>query len=184
MEPMGNLVATSLDDLADVEVIVTLQRPDGRPVDVRLRALTQSEMTAIRRQIKWPEPPVKDFRKVGDEVIPLRNYEDPDYIKAVEDANNRLAGLIFVASLKLEVPGNTPEEKLEQVESRLGQWAAAQLLEATQKINIMSQEVIAGVARSFRSAGTYDTPGNDAAGVDTQLLEEFAEGPDSRAISV
>ena len=58
---------TSLDEIADIIVPVTLTRPDGKHVTVNLRSLSESEVWEIRQKIKWPEAPF-DLQKVSGRV--------------------------------------------------------------------------------------------------------------------
>lgn len=150
MEPK-TITAVSLDDLGAVPVTVTLARPDGVRVDVRLRALTADEAARERRAIKWPAPPIVDYKKIGGEVLPLYNREDPAYLAAVSEANNDYARRIFLSCLILEIPGDTAEEKLDAIKAKLGHYAAQQLVEATQRLNFVDAEEIAAIGRSFRA---------------------------------
>lgn len=150
MEPK-TITAATLDDLGPVPVVVTLARPDGVRVDVTLRALTADEVARERRAVKWPAAPITDYKKIGGEVLPVYNREDPGFLAAVAEANNEYARRIFLACLQLQIPGDTDAEKLDALKTKLGHYAAQQLVEATQRLNFVDAEEIAAVGRSFRA---------------------------------
>lgn len=170
------IFAETLDDLAEVVVSVALQRPDGLTIRVKLRALPESEVRHIRRSIAWPEPPVGDFQRIAGQVTPIYNYQDKAYQLAVEDANAELAYKMMLAGLQLSIPGETDADKLAALKSRLGQYAFTALLEATNRLNITSQEDIAAVARSFRAERANGTASHVASEIDAQRVAELIEG--------
>lgn len=156
--------ATSLDDLSAVNLTVTIKRPDGQLVDVELRSLSEDELWHIRRTIKYPKPPIGDFKKVGNDVVPQYNYTDEAYQLAIREADRELAHRTLAAALLLEIPGDTPEEKIATLQKKIGEYAFVALLEAVRKMNIVSAEEIAAVANSFRGATVAGTPRDDSAG--------------------
>lgn len=163
MKEPKKIKATSLDDLSAVNVTVTIKRPDGKKVDVELRSLSEDEMWTIRRSIKYPKPPVGDFKKVGNDVVPQYNYTDQGYQDAIREADRDLAHRTLIAALTLEIAGETLEEKIVTLKSKLGEYAFVSLIEAVKKINIVSNEEIAAVAASFRPDDDADAQGDDTA---------------------
>ena len=138
-----------------VTIAVTLPLPDGREAVVRLRPLTAKEIRNIRRSIEWPEPPVKDFKKDGGgSVEPVYNYRDKEYKRLTEEADALLVNRMLVASLQMNIPGETVEEKCAALDARLGQFAVTHLINVMNRINTPSAEEVANVMRSFRSLGT------------------------------
>lgn len=156
MEPTK---VTSLDDLGGTSVPVTLRRPDGREVVIELRALSEGEIWDIRRANKWPKPPVADMTKTG----PVYNYQDDAYQASIEDTNRRFAQKMLLASLPFAVPGETEDERLDALRAKVGQYLYAQLIEATQRINLITPEEIARVADTFRPAGSGRASGDGSA---------------------
>lgn len=156
-EPM---LATTLDDIADVVVTINLTRPDSRAVAVQLRALSEGEIWQIRRGVKWPKPPVKDFKKVGGDVITEYDYFNDDFQEATRAADRDLMRRILVASLVLDIPGETVEEKCAALEKRLGQWAFNILNDAVNKLNVPTKEMIDNALNSFRAATNLDASDN------------------------
>lgn len=150
-------VATSLDDIADVTVTINLTRPDGREVAVQLRALSEGEIWQIRKDVKWPKPPLKDLRKVGGEIVQEFDYLNDDYLQATRAADRDLMRRILVASLVLEIPGDTVEEKCAALEKRLGQWAFNILNDAVNKLNVPTREMIDNALNSFRAIPIVST---------------------------
>lgn len=156
-------LAKSLDDIADVTVTINLLRPDGREVAVQLRALSEGEIWQIRRGVKWPKPPVKDFKKVGGDVVTEYDYLNDDYQEGIRAADRNLMRHILVASLMLDIPGETVDEKCATLEKRLGQWAFNILNDAVNKLNVPTKEMIDNALNSFRAVPTVDASGDDNA---------------------
>jgi hypothetical protein len=149
-------IATSLDDIADVTVTINLLRPDGREIAVQLRALSEGDIWQIRRGVKWPKPPVKNFKKVGGDVITEYDYLNDDYQEGIRAADRDLMRRILVASLMLDISGATVEEKCATLEKRLGQWAFNILNDAVNKLNVPTKEMIDNALNSFRAVSTAD----------------------------
>ena len=162
--------ATTLDDLSDVYVVATIPRPDGRRIDVSMRTLSSEEVWSIRRAIKWPKPPIRDFARVGGAVTPHYDYENEDYRNALDDANRELAFGILFASVQIETPGETVEERRAEFKRRLGQWAFNHLLEKSNQIHIPQASEVAEIAASFRPDGASGAPGDDGAQPDAEAL--------------
>ena len=140
---------SSLDDLGGTTVPVTLRRPDGSEAVIELRALSEGEIWDIRRGNKWPEAPVVEMTKSG----PIKNFSDPTYQASVEDTNRRFAQKMLLASLPFVVPGEHEDDRLATLRAKVGQYVYAQLIDATQRINLITPEEIARVADTFRPAG-------------------------------
>ena len=168
MEPIQ---AVSLDDLDTGPVQVTVTRGDGRMVSVPMRPLTEGEIRAIRRAVKWPEPPIKDMTKSG----PIYDRGNPDYLRAIEDANRELTLSIMVACLQVPIPGDTAEAKCRALSEKIGQRVFVQLVEAMGQLNGIGQEELAAVARSFLAGRDHGAPGNGAAGDDATNVARSAK---------
>lgn len=162
--------ATSLDDLAPPVMTITIPRPDGVMVNVKLRALTEGEVWKIRQSIAWPKPPVGGYKSGG---IPILDYADTNYLKAQSECNKTLATKAILLGLQLEIPGSTEDERLENLESKLGNYAFQLLVEASNRLNLVGEEEIAAVARSFRPEGTPYPQAPASAGLDAQAMAEF-----------
>jgi len=158
--------ARTLADLGAVPVYVTIRRPDGRQVEVKLKALTEAQMWEIRRAVKWPRPPVKDLRKVNGQVVQDLDYENEDYLNGLNEANRRLGLKVLLGCLQLAIPGETEAEQMAALQDTLGQYAVSVLVEAAQHLNIVGAEELARVAHSFRSARGAGAPGDGALAAD------------------
>ena len=158
---MSQHIATTLDDLSDVIVEATIPRPDGKMITVRLKTLSGEQVWEVRRAIKWPKPPVKDYRKTGGEVLPIYDYEDATYVAAQEDASRELGYRHLLLSLQIDIPGETFEEKLEALRTRLGQWALNSLLSVSNRLHYPNPEEVNAIALSFQPAGDGSLPGSE-----------------------
>src|SRR5512143_336639 len=127
--------AASLDDLGEVPFTITLDRPDGRKVKVKLHALSESELFEIRHSVGYPTPPVKDIKKVEGEVLEIFNYLDAAFIKATQDADRVLSRRVLAAMLVMDIPGDTLDAKAEQVKRKLGNWAFEYLVGIARRVN-------------------------------------------------
>jgi len=170
------IIARSLDDLSEVEIYITVTRPDGQKIDVPLRAMTGEEVWKIRRTITWPKPPIKDFQKIRGKVEPVYDEQNADYQAALEDANRLLSYRMMLGSLKIEIPGATEEERLATLMNRLGQWAFNHLLAATSRLNIPQLDEVVEAALSFRPFRPAETQGDGGAPVDDGRMDEAETG--------
>ncbi len=167
MEPK---TAVSLDDLAEVSVLVEIARPDKTIIRVPMRSLPESEVFALRQKINWPKPPEKEFTKKG----PIYNYEDAGYLAALAESNRKQQYLVFLRSLKLEIPGATDDEKLAALENRLGNYAYLQLVRASNRLNVVTEEDFAALAATFRAAGADGAESGDTAAADPEPVVQPA----------
>ncbi len=151
---------TDLDQLGNITVAVTLPLPDGREAAVKLRPLTAKEVRDIRRSIEWPEPPVKDFKKTDGQVTPVYNFQDKDYKRLDEEADALLVKRMLVASLVMNIPGDTVADKCAALDERLGQFAITYLINVMNRINTPGADEVAKVMRSFRAVGVVGAAGN------------------------
>lgn len=169
MEPMQ---AASLDDLGGALIDVTVKRPNGQTVAVQLRELSEGEVWDIRRATRWPKPPPLSASKTGI----VYNYEDEGYLAGVEDANRRFVQRLLLAGLALAVPGETEDERLATLQAKVGQYVYAQLIEAAQRINVITPEEIARVAETFRRAGNGRAPADGDARADAEPVALVESG--------
>lgn len=175
---------TDLDQLGDIVVAVTLPLPDGREAVVKLRPLTAKEVRDIRRSIEWPEPPVKDFKKTDGQVSPVYNFQDREYKRLDEEADALLVKKMLVASLVMNIPGETADEKCAALDAKLGQFAITYLVNVMNHINTPGAEEVAKVMRSFRAVGVVGASGNGQSVTYPVGVEKLIEGRTDRDISV
>jgi hypothetical protein len=101
---------------------------------------------------------------------PVRNFSDPAYQDSVEDTNRRFAQKMLLASLPFAVPGENEDERLAAIQAKVGQYVYQQLIEATQRINMITPEEIAAVANSFRPLPDSIPSNNGRAGIDAEPM--------------
>ena len=163
---------SSLDDLGGALITVPLRHPDGRALLIQMRELAEGEVWAIRRSNQWPKPPMVEMSKSG----PVYDYSDAGYQASVEDTNRRFAQKMLLACLPFDVPGETEDDKLAAIQTKVGQYVYQQLIEAAQRINMITPEEIAAVADSFRSLAAGRAPGDGSAGAGTEPVASPASG--------
>ena len=173
---MSHKRAESLADLGPVTVDVPVERPDGSVVVVPLRTLTEDQMRAIRAEVVWPEPPIKEYQKIDGEVLPIYDRLDKGYLESDRRADAELSYRALLASLAIEVPGATEADQLAALRAGLGAYAFSILITAVNRINVISAEEIAAVARSFQRRGIGRGRGNGALAPDAGPVAEPATG--------
>ena len=166
---------TNLEQLEDIIVAVTLPLLDGREALVKIKPLSAGEMRAIRASVKRGKPPIKDYQKIGGEAMPVYDYQDQAYRDAEEAADQELSSKMLVASLVMNIPGETTEEKCKAVETRLGRASFVYLIQAVNKINIPGAEDIEQVMLSFRRLGDGRTSDHDQSGAYPVRVEKLVE---------
>lgn len=168
--------ATSLDDLGGVVVDVPVARPDGRTVVVPMRALSEAAVFERRQEIEWPAPPASDINKVNGALVTTYNFQDPVYVKALRAANRKFTGLLLLDSLTFEVAGADDGEKVATLQAKLGQTAWLQLVDAYNRLNTVTEDQIASMARSFRADRETGAAGGAAVAADAGAVAEPAAG--------
>lgn len=144
--------AATLEDLSGETVLVTVKKPSGKLIEVELRELSEPEVADIRHSIKWPEAPVKDFKKIGSDVVPIVNYQDAGYIKAQNQANSDFLRKLLVKMMVMEIAGETEDEKLATLKKTFSQAVLTQLSRAVSNMIYVGEQEIDNVSRSFRPA--------------------------------
>lgn len=168
--------ANTLDDLGDSPFTVTLTRPDGKAVKVKLRAIGEAELWGIRRSVTWPAPPIKDIQKVQNEMVEVYNYLDPAYLKATQDATRLMARRVLASMLLIKIDGETLDEKAAQVEKKLGNWAYESLIGVANRVNSVTASQVEAVMRSFRDDGQTGDADDESTRADTASMAELIEG--------
>ena len=153
-------IVTSLDELSEVTILVTIPHPDGHKIRVPMTALSNDKVWAIRRQTKWPKPPQVDAQRVNGKIVPVYNEQDETYQHALEDANLGQNYRLLLASLQIAIPGETDEEKLDNLRRRLGQWALNYLLSACERIHVPQLSEVVDMALSFQRDGRSGATGD------------------------
>ena len=171
-EPM---VATTLDDLGTTPVLVTLTRPDGKIIRVAVKPLSEEELWQLRRTITWPKPPIKDFQKVNGRVTEVLDYDNPDYVRGLQEADRLLAHRVLLAAVQIAIPGETEDEKISALKNRMGGWAWRALLQVSNRLNAVTEEEMGNILRSFRHADAAGAQGDDAPGLDAGPVAQIAE---------
>lgn len=143
-------MTVTLDDLGEVKLDVEITRPDGRKLTVPVRAMSDQEMWQIRQSIQWPVAPT-DIQRVDGKVQEVKKLDDPAYRRAMEDANRRLQSRIMLRSLRIDIPGETEEDKAKALESKLGLWAVKQLNDHILRLTGIAESEVAERAASFQA---------------------------------
>jgi hypothetical protein len=137
------IAITSLDAFAPGDVDVTLEFEDHIET-VPMRALSYAKFQSIGREVKNPLPPITGAGKTG----PIFDYKDADYLIAMQEAEITRSCKRLLASLRLDVPGKTDDEKIAYLQG-LDVNRMALLM------NVVSQLVTEGKAHVEARAATF-----------------------------
>lgn len=168
------ILATTLDDLGTTPVRVTLRRPDGREIAVLVKPLSEEELWQLRRTITWPKPPIKDFQKVNGRVTEVLDYDSPDYVRGVQEADRLLAHRVLLAALQIAIPGETEDEQITALKQGMGGWAWRALLTVSNRLNAVTEQEMDNILHSFRSVDSALAQSDDAPGLDAERLAAAA----------
>lgn len=106
---------TSLDDLQPRDVDVEIERGNEVLV-IPCRTLTYGEFQRLGYAVIDPAPPVATWNSKGAASY---NYNDPQYLTAKQQAADERLYLRLLAFLKIDVPGDTPQEKIDNLQNTL-----------------------------------------------------------------
>ncbi len=168
---------TTFEDLGEVVTDVKLTRPDGRVLLVPMRTLSEQEVYELALKFPMPKPPLGEpgrWDGPNNPVSQKPKYDDPGYIKAMEDRNNAYSRRMIVRSLLMELPGDTEEAKAAALEKNIGAWASRQLVTCLNRMLGIPGYEVAETANNFQpgaDSGTSDLPGT---GLDTGNLATVA----------
>jgi len=147
----------TLGDLGRTDVDVIIELPGGDEVLIPMRSLSYHRYNAIRWSVPDPAPPVNGVDKNGR---PVFDYHDATHLKRVADAGLERTYRLLLASLKLDIPGESDEEKLQYLRDEMDGAIVRQLM------NVMEQIATKGSARIAARAGAFPG-GRNAGGGDT-----------------
>lgn len=159
---MTELRKATLTDLepADVNVIVTLA--DGEEVLFEMRTLSYLQYNQIRWSVADPAPPASGVDKQGR---PVFNYNDPGYLRARLEAETTRQYKVLLASLKLDIPGDTEADKLTYLQTKLDTAIGQQLMVLAIRLANQGDARIATRAESFPNG--HAVPGDNAGALAT-----------------
>jgi hypothetical protein len=137
---------------------IDIVSPSGKHIALMMRTLKADEITDVRRSMSArPQAPVGDIRRNAQgQIERVRNEEDPTYVAAVDEYNQRFGvRCLFRSLVGLQVPGETEPEQMEHFERSIDAWALSQLMDHFNRINGFTNE-------SFATARAELTPLEDA----------------------
>jgi len=118
--------------------------PDGERLIFKMRALTPDEVVdAMRLAGDPPEAPYTDefYEDADGKITRKRDWRDPAYIKALERYRMRQMHAQILACWVMDIPGETPDEKLDYI-AGLDAWAVSALWKITNQLVQTAEEDI------------------------------------------
>jgi hypothetical protein len=129
-------ITSILDFKPRVEDYTITNPSTGEELTLSLKPLTPRQLSTINSQIKRPKPKEKGF-KGKDEFgrpIPIFDEDDPQYILELSRANQDFVYAWLIASWDGEIPGETPQDKMETLRDNIPNWVFLELQRTLQEI--------------------------------------------------
>ena len=150
---MAQTIKSILDLKPQVREYTLVNPSTGDEFVMALRELLPSDIAVINASIRYPKPPVKDFKKGGE---PIFDDEDPKYKESFQKANQEYIFRWLLVSWEVDIPGDTPDEKLESLKNNLPNWAFREIEQTLQEVNGYKPSDVA-YAKKNSKATTGDT---------------------------
>lgn len=109
-------VITSLGELEPVRITLEITRADGETVAFSGSPLSVRQWLEVGHAVPPPTPPIMGADSNGK---PLYDWNNPDYRRALDEANVRRSYARLIAFLDVEVPGATLDEQIDALEAHL-----------------------------------------------------------------
>lgn len=154
------MASISFDDLRPIDIVVELTHGD-RDIEIPLRSLTYSQWNAIGLSVPAPTPPVQGVDKNGR---PLFDYNNPAYLIQLEQAGEERVYRRLLASLRIDIPGATEDEKVHALREGLDTNIVRQLNEVIGQFALKGEARIKHRAETFLEGGSAPAEGNAEAG--------------------
>lgn len=158
--------ALSLDDLAPLNVRVEIEHGD-RILTVPLKTLSYFEWVRLGYEVQSPVPPTMGVDKQGR---PLLDTRDPTYLRQLDEAGMERGYIRLLAALDIPIPGDTREEKIAALKSRLDTNVVRQLQSILNQLASEGEARIVGRAETFHRDGIGDVASVPGAGLDKGTL--------------
>ncbi len=162
-------VLTSLAELGTRRFDVELELTDGEILVIPMHTLSFRQWNEAAMEVKDPPPPVMGADNNG---APIFDTKNPDYQLALTEASNKRSWHRLLASMDIEVPGESTEDKIEWMEDHLERGVAEQLVTVMMNIALEVKAHIADRAFSFHGAGSN---GNENMPPD-EVVDDAVEG--------
>lgn len=137
----------TFEDLAPIRIIVEVEH-GGEILEIPLKTLTYAEWNKLGTDIPTPTPPISGVDKQGR---PIFNNSDPTYITQVEQVAEQRVYARLLASLDMEVPGNTQQEKLDALRNKVDVNVMRQLVETISSFALKGEARVKHRAETFQS---------------------------------
>jgi hypothetical protein len=115
----------------------TITNPEnGDEFVIAMRPLTNKQISELGATLKRPKAKVSGFsgKDHFGNPIPIYDEEDPEYVRALSKYNREFAYVWFLACAEIEVPGETPEDKIAYLEDNVPNWVFNEIQRKLQEI--------------------------------------------------
>lgn len=141
----------SLDDLTIATIDAVIELEDGQEMRVLLKPLSSFKTVEIQNTIPLPIPPVSHPGKNGEMIY---NWQDTEYLRQRDITFVRRNMLVLAHCIEQPaIPGNTPMERLEWMETKLRPVVQDQLVRLFRTITSKGEARIYSRAETFHSDG-------------------------------
>lgn len=159
-------VAT-LDDLKRMNIDVIVPIPGGDELVVQLKTLSRLKMIELVNTIALPEPPISGYDK---HARPILNFQESNYLAAQNVAIYNRNVLLLVNMLRLDIPGETNEEKIAYVNDEFDGAILEKLFVFINGMFGEGKARLAGRVATFLGGRHPDTVGNEPNGDDLSAV--------------
>jgi hypothetical protein len=156
----AHMANITFDDLKPIDIVVELDHGD-RTLEIPLRTLTYAQWNRIGLSVPSPTAPSPGVDK---NARPIFDYQDATYLAQLEAAGEERAYRRLLASLQLDVPGATEEEKLKNLRDGLDVNVVRQLNEVIGKFAFKGEARIKHRAETFHEGGVPPIEGDATPG--------------------
>lgn len=142
-EPPQKAILSDLE-CATITVVITLA--DDNEVTVPMKMIPQYRMMQLSAMIPSAVPPLVDYAAGGK---PVYNYNDAVFVAAVGKVNFERSCLMLAEMVKLDIPGETLEEKAAYIRETFDPIVTDQL------VSVISERREKAKARIITRAETF-----------------------------
>ena len=143
----------TLDDLKSAVLNVEIELEDGDVVLLPFKMPTYFEVLDMESRIPMPEAPINGVDKQGK---PVRNFADPSWQAQVNKVTARRNMTLIARNLKIQIPGDTENDKTDWIQENLGAVVMRQLQGLIDSVIRKGEARIEGRAMTFHEEGTSE----------------------------
>ena len=141
----------SFDQICGKEYNLEIKSPNGTRSSITLKALTDGQMSDIRKTVVWPTRKVSDLQKDHKTGNIIKIFNEELYQEELAEANSELAYKLLVATIiSIDIPGDNDQEKAFYLRNSVDSWATKQLSTEMLRLVGVGEEAIDEAISDFQ----------------------------------